>query len=122
MTTQLKAACEDFNLQSTSILHDSNTLVFKSQGKDFLRILQLNSCPLCVELNLCQHFSSAIRYFQVVPRALFASGLTVMGWASDNGPTNLQSVLQGQDTLMYWLEGSFLWCIFWFCCDFINGH
>lgn len=52
-------------------------------------------------------FYAAIRHVQVVPMALFALGVTVLGLAFVNVSSDLQSVLQGQGTSMYWLQTGF---------------
>ncbi|WP_194945606.1 hypothetical protein [Limnohabitans sp. DM1] len=52
-------------------------------------------------------FYAAIRHVQVVPMALFALGVTVLGLAAVNVSSDLQSVLQGQGTLMYWFQTGF---------------
>ena len=52
-------------------------------------------------------FYAAIRHIQVVPMALFALGVTVLGLSLVNISSDLQSVLQGQGTLIYWLQTGF---------------
>jgi hypothetical protein len=52
-------------------------------------------------------FYAAIRHVQVVPMALFALGVTVLGLSFVNISSDLQSVLQGQGTLIYWLQTGF---------------
>ncbi len=52
-------------------------------------------------------FYAAMRHIEVVPMALISLGLTVLGLAAVNVSTDLRLVLQGQGTLMYWLQTGF---------------
>ena len=52
-------------------------------------------------------FYAAIRHIQVVPMALFALGVTVLGLSFVNISSDLQIVLQGQRTVIYWLQTGF---------------
>jgi hypothetical protein len=52
-------------------------------------------------------FYAAIRRIQVVPMALFALDVTVLGLSFVNISSDLQIVLQGQGTVIYWLQIGF---------------